>query len=189
MSEPGFVITRRAFLEGVGIGAVGLGLGLFPRRADAAAPASTRGLRPNVFVHIASDGLVTIVCARSEMGQGVRSTIPALLADELGADMARVTIVQGDADKRYGDQKTDGSTSIRNGYEPLRKAGATARTMLVAGLTVPLTCRVHAVSASTREDRTTVRRSITSATLPAAVRAARSILQRGSPRSARHSGW
>jgi isoquinoline 1-oxidoreductase beta subunit len=66
------------------------------------------------------------------MGQGVRSTIPALLADELGADMGRVKIAQGDADKRYGDQKTDGSTSIRNGYEGLRRAGATARTMLVA---------------------------------------------------------
>ena len=90
------------------------------------------GFDPNVFVHVATDGLVTLVCARSEMGQGVRSTIPALLADELGADMARVRIVQGDADKRYGDQKTDGSTSIRKGYEGLRRAGATARTMLVA---------------------------------------------------------
>src|SRR3954470_10512423 len=56
--------------------------------ADAAAPApgagAAAGLQANVFIHVAPDGLVTLVCARSEMGQGVRSTIPALLADELG---------------------------------------------------------------------------------------------------------
>jgi len=127
-------ITRRRFLEYSG----GLALAFAAGRVLAVDPRNgkpkrtTSGFDPNVFVHVATDGLVTLVCARSEMGQGVRSTIPALLADELGADMARVTIVQGDADKRYGDQKTDGSTSIRNGYEPLRKAGATARTMLVA---------------------------------------------------------
>ncbi len=127
-------ITRRRFLEYSG----GLALAFAAGRVLAVDPRNgkpkmtTSGFDPNVFVHVATDGLVTLVCARSEMGQGVRSTIPALLADELGADMARVTIRQGDADKRYGDQKTDGSTSIRNGYEPLRKAGATARTMLVA---------------------------------------------------------
>jgi isoquinoline 1-oxidoreductase beta subunit len=127
-------ITRRRFLEYSG----GLALAFAAGRVLAVDPRNgkpkmtTSGFDPNVFVHVATDGTVTLVCARSEMGQGVRSTIPALLADELGADMARVKIVQGDADKRYGDQKTDGSTSIRNGYEPLRKAGATARTMLVA---------------------------------------------------------
>ena len=119
-------ITRRRFLEYSG----GFALAFAAGRVLAADPrnlkpkTTTSGFDPNVFVHVATDGLVTLVCARSEMGQGVRSTIPALLADELGADMARVTIKQGDADKRYGDQKTDGSTSIRNGYEPLRKAGA-----------------------------------------------------------------
>jgi len=126
-------ITRRRFLEysgGLALAfAAGRVLAVDPRNGK---PKMTSSFDPNVFVHVATDGLVTLVCARSEMGQGVRSTIPALLADELGADMARVTIKQGDADKRYGDQKTDGSTSIRNGYEPLRQAGATARTMLVA---------------------------------------------------------
>jgi isoquinoline 1-oxidoreductase subunit beta len=127
-------ITRRVFLEYSG----GLAIAFVGGRVLAADPRngkpkmSLSGFEPNVFVHLATDGLVTLVCARSEMGQGVRSTIPALLADELGADMARVKIVQGDADKKYGDQKTDGSTSIRNGYEGLRRAGATARTMLVA---------------------------------------------------------
>jgi isoquinoline 1-oxidoreductase beta subunit len=90
------------------------------------------GLRANVFVHVASDGVVTLVCHRSEMGQGVRSTIPALLADELGADPAHVKVEQADGDKKYGDQNTDGSSSIRSGYEGIRRAAATARVMLIA---------------------------------------------------------
>ena len=56
---------------------------------------------------------MTIVCHRSEMGQGVRSTIPVLIADELGADGARGRR-QADGDKKYGDQNTDGSSSIRS---------------------------------------------------------------------------
>ena len=66
------------------------------------------------------------------MGQGVRSTIPALIADELGADPARVVVKQADGDRKYGDQNTDGSSSIRKGYDRLREAGAAARIMLVA---------------------------------------------------------
>jgi isoquinoline 1-oxidoreductase beta subunit len=65
------------------------------------------------------------------MGQGVRSTLPALLADELGADPQRVRIEQADGDKKYGDQNTDGSSSIRNRYEELRLAAAAARAMLI----------------------------------------------------------
>ena len=85
-----------------------------------------------MFLHVRYDGSVTIVCHRSEMGQGVRSTLPVLIADELGADMREVTILQGDADKAYGDQNTDGSSSVRKNYEDLRRIGATARVMLVA---------------------------------------------------------
>ena len=103
---------------------------MMPGKGQAIATAP--GFDPNVFVHVATDGWVTLVCHRSEMGQGVRSTLPALLADEMGADMARVKIAQADGDKKYGDQKTDGSSSIRKGYDDLRRAGATARTMLVA---------------------------------------------------------
>ena len=126
-------ITRRGFLEYSG----GLAIAVIAGRVLAADPRNGKlkttpaGFDPNVFVHVATDGLVTLVCHRSEMGQGVRSTLPPLLADELGADMARVKIVQADGDKKYGDQKTDGSTSIREGYEGVRRAGATGRTMLV----------------------------------------------------------
>ena len=126
--------TRRAFLEysgGLAIAFIaGRALAVMPGKGQASATAP--GFDPNVFVHVATDGWVTLVCHRSEMGQGVRSTLPALLADEMGADMARVKIAQADGDKKYGDQKTDGSSSIRNGYDDLRRAGATARSMLVA---------------------------------------------------------
>jgi isoquinoline 1-oxidoreductase beta subunit len=129
------VLVRRSFLVGLGLAIGGLALGL-ARDADAAppalAPGSAPGLHPGVFVHIAPDGLVSIVCHRSEMGQGVRSTLPVLIADELGADMARVKILQGDGDKAYGDQNTDGSSSVRKGLDELRKAGAAARIMLIA---------------------------------------------------------
>jgi isoquinoline 1-oxidoreductase beta subunit len=120
-----FEVTRRGFLAGLGAASAGLALGW--RIADAA-PATT--FAPNPFIQIGLDGLVTIVCHRSEMGQGIRSSLPVLLADELGADPAKIRVVQGDADERYGDQNTDGSTSIRNFFEPMRQVAAVARTML-----------------------------------------------------------
>jgi isoquinoline 1-oxidoreductase beta subunit len=135
------VIPRRAFLVGLGLAAGSLALGVAPAHALAAVPASAAaavakkrapdGLAPNVFVHVAPDGTVSIVCHRSEMGQGVRSSLPVLIADELGADMQHVKIVQGDGDVAYGDQNTDGSSSVRKIYDDMRKVGATARTMLV----------------------------------------------------------
>lgn len=131
------LISRRSFLEGLNLSVGGLALGVFSGGlAAAASDASTAkgapGLNPNVFVHVAPDGAVTIVCARSEMGQGVRSSLPVLVADELGADMARVTVAQADGDKVYGDQNTDGSSSVRGVYDDIRRMGATARVMLVA---------------------------------------------------------
>ena len=141
------VLVRRSFLAGIGLAVSGLALGL-ARDAEAAGGAIAPDLHPNVFVHIAPDGLVSIVCARSEMGQGVRSTLPVLIADELGADMARVKILQADGDKVYGDQNTDGSSSVRKGLDDLRKAGAAARIMLIAAAAArwrvkPETCSAH----------------------------------------------
>ena len=136
MNDERIRISRRSFL-GISITAAGFGLGLFPacappKNAPTAPPMPSAGFRPNVFVHVAPDGTVSIVCARSEMGQGVRSSLPALIADELGADMERVKIVQGDGDAAYGNQNTDGSSSVRERFDDLRMMGATARTMLVA---------------------------------------------------------
>jgi isoquinoline 1-oxidoreductase beta subunit len=130
---------RRPFLAGLGLTAAGFALEASIGVAEAAtgvAGADRTGMgpnvfSPNVFVHVAPDGWVTLVCHRSEMGQGVRSSLPVLLADELGADMAKVKIAQADGDAVYGDQNTDGSSSVRGHYDLMRRTAATARTMLV----------------------------------------------------------
>jgi isoquinoline 1-oxidoreductase beta subunit len=91
------------------------------------------GLVDNVlaFVSIGSDGIVTIVAHRSEMGQGIRTSLPMVVADELGADWAKVKVIQADADEtRYGNQDTDGSRSMRHSFRPMRHIGACARQML-----------------------------------------------------------
>ncbi len=135
------ILSRRSFIAGLG---AGLAISVMPRVSGAAEPSGDAGppphpaskqsdgaLAPNVMVHIALDGATTIVCHRSEMGQGIRSSLPILISDELGAHPDRVVVVQADGDKKFGDQNTDGSTSIRKFYDDLRKAGAAARMMLV----------------------------------------------------------
>ena len=86
---------------------------------------------PNIYVSIAADGSVTVICNRSEMGQGVRTSLSIVVADELDADWALVKVRQAPADEaRFGNQDTDGSRSMRHWYEPMRRCGAAARTML-----------------------------------------------------------
>lgn len=85
---------------------------------------------PGVYVGIDADGIVHIIAHRSEMGTTSRTSLPMILADELDADWKRVRIDQAIGDNRYGSQDTDGSHSIRDFYEPMRQAGATARLML-----------------------------------------------------------
>jgi isoquinoline 1-oxidoreductase beta subunit len=86
---------------------------------------------PGVYVGIQPDGSVIILSHRTEMGNGVRTSLPRILADELDADWSRVTVIQGDGDEKYGSQDTDGSHSVRDFFDPLREAGATARLMLI----------------------------------------------------------
>lgn len=107
---------------------------------------------PNVYVNIRSDGRVDIICHRSEMGQGIRTSLLQVIADELEADWDKINLVQGIGDAKYGDQNTDGSTSIRQQFDLLRNAGATARDMMIAAAAsvwnVPAgecTARDHAV--------------------------------------------
>ncbi|EJL03860.1 MULTISPECIES: xanthine dehydrogenase family protein molybdopterin-binding subunit [Pseudomonas] len=86
---------------------------------------------PKVYVSIATDGSVTVICNRSEMGQGVRTSLSMVVADELEADWALVKVQQAPADEaRFGNQDTDGSRSMRHWYEPMRRCGAAARSML-----------------------------------------------------------
>ena len=88
---------------------------------------------PLAFVSIAPDGTVTIVCHRSEMGQGIRTGMPLIVADEMEADWSRVKVAQATGDEvKYGNQDTDGSRSTRHFFMPMRQVGAAARMMLEA---------------------------------------------------------
>ncbi len=88
---------------------------------------------PRVFVAIASDGTVTIVAHRSEMGTGVRTSLPLVVAEELEADWSRVKVQQATGDEvKFGNQDTDGSRSTRHYLIPMRQIGASARMMLEA---------------------------------------------------------
>src|SRR5258705_12530455 len=134
-------VSRRGFLKGVvGAGAFVIGVGLMPVGLLAGGdvggvdPATSMGkapLHPSVYVAIDTDGTAYIVAHRSEMGNGVRTALPRIVADELDADWARVKVVQATGDEKYGDQDTDGSHSVRSFFDTLRQTGASARLMLV----------------------------------------------------------
>ncbi len=126
-------LQRRTFLQLLGMG--GLVIAFGPggvRRLDAAEPLATDPWSPHVYVRVADDGIVTIVCHRSEMGQGIRTTMPMIIADEMEADWAQCRVEQALGDPKYGSQNTDGSTSIRDFLPKYREAGATTRALLEA---------------------------------------------------------
>ena len=109
------------------------GLAVRAGASASARAADNAALHPSVYLGIDPDGTVHIVTHRSEMGTGIRTSLPMVAADELDADWARVKIVQGIGDARYGDQNTDGSKSIRDFFDAFRQAGASARAMLDPG--------------------------------------------------------
>ena len=149
-------VSRRSFLKGmVSTGALVLGACYYPELLwadglpkDTLADRAT--LHPNMFVGIDTDGTVYIVAHRSEMGTGIRTSLPMVVADELDADWKRVKIEQAIGDPRYGDQNTDGSHSIRSFYDVMREAGATARLMLDTGGRAAMECRAGRVHDGTR---------------------------------------
>src|SRR4030095_10742054 len=124
-------------------GAVVLASQVLPRSAWAQDPAvRTRAqsapLSPSVYLGIEPDGTVFIVTHRSEMGTGIRTSLPLVAADELDADWSKCRIEQGVGDTCYGDQNTDGSRSIRDFYDAFRLAGASARSMLITAAAAQL---------------------------------------------------
>jgi isoquinoline 1-oxidoreductase subunit beta len=126
-------LDRRDFLRLGVVAGSGLLLGVrVPERSAGGKRAAP--FAPNVFLRIDPNGDVTIWLARSDMGQGVRTALPMIVADELDADWSRVRVVQADAHPdKYGRMMTVGSTSVRGGaWTPLRRAGASAREMIVA---------------------------------------------------------
>jgi isoquinoline 1-oxidoreductase beta subunit len=136
-------ISRREFMKRTGQAGGGLVFALTFASACqpnevAVGPAAkaTASVAPNVYVNIRNDGIVEIYCHRSEMGQGIRTSLPQVIADELEADWDKVEVIQAIGHEKYGDQNTDGSTSIRNHFDLLRNAGATGRDMMIAAAAV-----------------------------------------------------
>ncbi len=132
-------MSRRAFLAtgAAAAGALMIGVPLAANSAAAQSPGPAV-FAPDAFLRIARDGAVTLVVPYVEMGQGTYTSIPMLIAEELEIDLDAVTIAHAPAnDALYanpimGDQETDGSLSVRAAWEPMRRAGATARQMLIA---------------------------------------------------------
>src|SRR6202047_2485291 len=134
--------SRRGFLKGMaGTSALVLGVSLLPETLlagggdvsflDSTGGMSKAPLHPSVYLAIDTDGTAYVVAHRSEMGNGVRTALPRIVADELDADWARVKVVQATGDEKYGEQDTDGPDLGGGFFVPLREAGATARLMLV----------------------------------------------------------
>jgi isoquinoline 1-oxidoreductase beta subunit len=133
-------VSRRAILQGLGITAgLVLAVPVLSRRGMAAYTTGAAKMPhgtvndPRVFVAIAPDGVVTIIAARSEMGTGVRTSLPMVVAEEMEADWNRVQVRQAPGnEEKYGNQDTDGSRSTRHYLIPMRQVGAAARMMLEA---------------------------------------------------------
>ena len=131
-------VSRRSFIKASGAVSAG---GLLMGVSIASGPARAAGLvhTPNAWVHISDDNTITLISARSEMGQGVYTSMPMLIAEELNVDIRRIKVAIAPPNaKLYGNpllggpQLTGGSTSVRDGWEKLRVAGAQVREMLIS---------------------------------------------------------
>jgi isoquinoline 1-oxidoreductase subunit beta len=129
--------SRRDFLKASALAGGGLVIGFTLPGASRLAEAAGKEARMSAYLRIAPNNDVVVVCGLSEMGQGVHTAIPMLVAEELDCDWARVRVEQAGVDQAFanpifGMQATGGSTSVRGHWEPMRKAGAAARAMLIA---------------------------------------------------------
>ena len=128
-------MERRRFVQLLGLGGLVIAAGpVGIRRLDAAeslAGSLAEPFSPHVYVTLHEDGTVALICHRSEMGQGIRTTLPFIIADEMEADWAHCRVEQAVGDeKKYGSQNTDGSSSVRLFLTSCREAGATVRALL-----------------------------------------------------------
>lgn len=141
-------LTRRDFIKVVSVAGSGLALGFYlPVTGEELAEGAGPAFAPNAWLKIDTKGLTTITVARTEMGQGARTALPMIVAEELEADWEKIRLEFALAHPdRYGSMSTGGSTSVRRSWEMLRKAGATAREMLIT-----------AASQAWNVDRTTCR--------------------------------
>ena len=128
-------MDRRRFLTVGALTGGGLLIGMHVRlgKLDAAEliETSATDFTPNAFISISSSGAVSLIAPNSEMGQGIKTSLPMIVAEELDVAWEQVTIAQGDLNPAYGRQFSVGSQSTPSNFTPLRRAGATARAMLV----------------------------------------------------------
>ena len=130
--------SRRNFLLTSALAGGGLVLGFYFKAADSAvdqvakpdAAPSAAEFTPNAFIRIGTNGVVTLVSKQPEIGQGIKTSLPMVIAEELEVNWKDVVIVQGDLNPIYGSQSAGGSTSPPTNYEEFHRLGATARTML-----------------------------------------------------------
>src|SRR5664279_939645 len=126
-------LNRRSFLQLTALAGGGLALGLYrPPLAAAQEPEAPPDLPPQAFIHIAPDGVVTIMARASESGQGMRNMLPMLIAEELDVDWKDVRVQQADLNEKiYGMQFSGGSANTPMGWEPMRRVGAAGRQLLI----------------------------------------------------------
>jgi isoquinoline 1-oxidoreductase beta subunit len=128
-------VSRRDFVKITSIASAGLVLGVALEAKPTPKTKTKSPAKPHdlgSFVQVDDDGIVTVWVSKSDMGQGVRTALPMIVAEEMDADWKNVRVRQAYFDKKFGRMGTGGSGSVRTMYQPLRRAGATARAMLLA---------------------------------------------------------
>src|SRR4051794_34092342 len=142
------ITTRRNFLRTAAVGSASLVIGFDRLRLiNAATAPAGASFQPSSWIRIDADGIVSLTIGKSEMGQGVRTSLAMLLAEELDADWTRIKLVQAKPSPG-SDLGTGGSDSVRSGWKSLRQAGAAAREMLVTAAAArwrvdPSTCTAN----------------------------------------------
>jgi isoquinoline 1-oxidoreductase subunit beta len=125
-------LNRRSFLQMSALAGGGLALGFFDSSLASAQSPARAELSPRAFIRIGSDGNITIMARSPEIGQGVKTMLPMMIAEELDADWSKVRVEQADLNETlYGGQSAGGSTSTQSNYMPLRRVGAACRQMLI----------------------------------------------------------
>ena len=132
-------VSRRTFLKASAVAGGGLLLGVvLPLAGGEANAAGTNSFEPNAFIRIAGDGKIVLIMPYVEMGQGTYTSIPMLIAEELEVDLSQVSLEHEPPNEKLyanpllGVQATGNSNAVRAAWQPLREAGATARTMVIA---------------------------------------------------------